>query len=66
MFRLLFLCDSRRHPHQFPARVFNLALRLFLLRAGHLRQGFGEPSAGATQDGNRHFQIALHLFDCRR
>jgi len=39
---------------------------LFLLRAGHLRQGFGKPPAGATQDGNRHIQIALHLFDRRR
>jgi hypothetical protein len=39
---------------------------LFLLRAAHLRQGFGEPPAGATQDGNRHLQIALHLFDRRR
>src|ERR1035441_1257111 len=66
MFRLLLLFDSRRHPHQFPARVFNLALRLFLLRAGHLRQGFGEPPAGATQDGDSHIQIALHLFDRRR
>src|SRR5450759_2666683 len=54
MFRLLFLFDSRRHPHQFPARVFELALRLFLLRAGHLRQGLGEPPAGATQDGDSH------------
>jgi len=39
---------------------------LFLLRAGHLRQGFGEPPAGATQDGDSHIQIALHLFDRRR
>jgi hypothetical protein len=66
MFRLLFLFDSRRHPVEFPARVFELALRLFLLRAGHLRQGFGEPPAGATQDGDSHIQIALHLFDRRR
>ena len=55
----LFLSDSRRHSVQFPARVFDLALRLFLLRASHLRQGFGEPPAGAMQDGNRHLQIAL-------
>src|SRR5450756_1105309 len=66
MFRFLFLFDSRRHPVEFPARVFDLALRLFLLRVSHLRQGFGEPPAGTTQNGNRHLQIALHLFDrCR-
>ena len=51
---------------QFPARVFHLPLRLFLLRASHLRQSFGEPPAGAMQDGDRHLQIALHLFDRRR
>ena len=66
MFRLLLLSDSFRHPVQFPARIFHLALRLFLLRASHLRQGFGEPPAGATQDGDRHLQIALHLFHRRR
>jgi hypothetical protein len=66
MFGFLFLSDSFRHPVQFPARVFHLALRLFLLRASHLREGFGEPPAGTTQDGNRHLQIALHLFDRRR
>ena len=66
MFRLLFLSDSFRHPVQFPARTFDLALRLFLLRASHLRQRFGEPPAGATQNGKRHLQIALHLFDRRR
>jgi hypothetical protein len=32
---------------------------VFLLRAGHLRQSFGQPPAGATQDGNRHLQVAL-------
>lgn len=51
---------------EFPARSFHLALRLFLLRASHLRQGFGKPPARATQDGKRHVQIALHLFDRRR
>src|SRR5450756_2293069 len=66
MFRFLLLFDSRHHPVEFPARVFDLALRLFLLRASHLRQGFGEPPAGTTQDGKRHIQIALHLFDRRR
>ena len=48
-----------------------MALRLFLLRASHLRQRFGQPSSGATQDGDRHIQIALYLFHrcgrgCRR
>ncbi len=50
---------------EFPARVFNLALRLALLRARHLWEGFREPPADTTQDGNRHLQIALHLFDRR-
>jgi hypothetical protein len=59
MLGLLFLSDSRRHPVQFPARAFDLALCLFLTYAIHLRQGFGEPPAGATQDGNRHLQITL-------
>jgi hypothetical protein len=66
MFRLLLLSDSFRHPREFPTRVFNLALRLFLLRPSHLRQSFGEPPAGTTQDGNRHIQIAFDLFDRRR
>jgi hypothetical protein len=51
---------------EFPARSFHLALRLFLLRTSHLRQGFGKPSSGATQDGEHHIQIALHLFDRRQ
>jgi hypothetical protein len=51
---------------EFPARIFHLALRLFLLRASHLRQRFAEPSSGTTQDGDHHIQIALHLFDRRR
>jgi len=66
MFRLLLLSDSFRHPVEFPARVFNLALRLFLLRVSHLRQRFGKPPAGTTQDGDHHIQIAFHLFDRRR
>src|SRR5450759_809743 len=66
MFRFLFLFDSRRYPVEFPACVFDLALRLFLLRVSHLRQGLGEPPAGTMQDGDRHIQIALHLFDRRR
>jgi hypothetical protein len=56
----LFLSDARRHPLQFPARAFDLTLHLFLLPVVHLRQGFGEPPAGAMQDGHRHFQFALH------
>src|ERR1039457_1128022 len=60
------LSDSFRHPRQFPARIFHLALRLFLLRTSHLRQRFGKPPSGATQDGDHHVQIALHLFDRRR
>lgn len=35
------------------------------LRSIHLRQGFGEPPAGTTQNGQRHLQIALDLFDRR-
>jgi len=70
MFRSLFLSDSRRHPVEFAARVFDLALRLFLLPAVHLRQGFGKLPAGAMQNGNRHLQIALESgrgrHGCRR
>src|SRR5260370_27197560 len=65
MFRLLLLSDSFRHPVEFPARSFQLILRLFLLRASHLRQRFGKPLSGAMQDGDHHIQIALHLFDRR-
>jgi hypothetical protein len=54
---LLLLSDARRHPFQFAARVGHLALRLFLLRGRHLRQGFGEPPSGAFQDGYRHLQF---------
>jgi len=66
MFNLLSLSDSFRHPAEFPARAFELALRMLLLRTIHLRQGFGEPPARAPQDGMRHIQIALHLFHRRR
>ena len=59
MFDLLFLSHSRRHPVQFPSRTFDLASRLFLLRASHLRQGFGQPPASSMQDGYRHLQIVL-------
>ena len=37
-------------------------MRLLLLRGVHLRQGFTDSAAGATQNGKRHFQIALDLF----
>ena len=52
---------SFRHPVEFPAGAFDLALRLLLLCGVHLRQSFGEPAAGTPQDGKRHFQIALDL-----
>jgi len=55
----LFLSDSFRHPVEFAARIFDPDLRLLLLAAVHLRQGFGKPSAGAMQDGNYHFQFAI-------
>jgi hypothetical protein len=59
MFGFLFLSDSRRHPVEFPSRAFDLASRLFLLPASHLRQGFAQPPASSMQDGYRHLQIAL-------
>jgi hypothetical protein len=59
MLRSLFLSDARRHPVEFAASAFHPVLRLFLLPAVHLRQGFGKPPAGALQNGNRHLQIAL-------
>jgi hypothetical protein len=65
MLWLLFLSDSFRHPAEFPAGTFHGALRLGLLRAVHHRQGFAESSSGTAQNGKRHLQIALHLFDCR-
>jgi hypothetical protein len=78
MFRFLLLSDgfrasgwclrgkhSFRHPVQFPAGTFDLALRLCLLCGIHLRQSFGEPVAGTPQNGKRHFQIALDLFERR-
>jgi hypothetical protein len=54
MFPFLLSSDSLRHPRQFPPRVLDLALRLFLLRTSHLRHGRGEASAGALQNRNRH------------
>jgi hypothetical protein len=59
MFGFPFLSDARRHALQFPARAFDLPLRLFLLRLAHLRQSFREPPAGAAQNRARHLQIAL-------
>src|ERR1035441_10658020 len=66
MFRLPLLSDSFRHPVEFPAHSFQLALRLFLLRTSHLRQRFGKPPSGTTQDGDHHIQIALYLLERRR
>ena len=66
IFRFLFLSDSVRHPVQFAARTLDPALRLLLLRGVHLRQSFGQPAAGAPQNGKRHLRIALHLFHRRR
>jgi hypothetical protein len=65
MFRFLFLSDSFRHPAEFPAGTFDLALRLRLLRDVHLRQRLAEPPVGPTQNGKRHLQIALDLFEGR-
>jgi hypothetical protein len=59
MFGFPFLSDAPRHALQFPARAFDLPLRLFLLRIVHLRQSFREPPAGAAQNGGRHLQVAL-------
>jgi hypothetical protein len=59
MLDFLFLSDSFRHPVKFAARVCDPGLRLLLLSAVHLRQSFGEPPAGAMQNGNRHFQLAI-------
>jgi hypothetical protein len=59
MWLSLFLSDARRHAVQLAARAFDLSLRMFLLRAGHLRQSFGEPATGTTQNGNRHLQVVL-------
>ena len=61
MLACLFLSDSFRHPVEFAARTFDPGLRLFLLRGVHLRQGFGEPPASATQDGYRHLQFAIEV-----
>jgi hypothetical protein len=59
MLGALFLSDPLFHPVQFAPRAFDLALRLFLPLTVHLGQGFGEPPAGALQDGDRHLQITL-------
>jgi hypothetical protein len=42
MFGFPFLSDARRYALQFPARAFDLLLRLLLLRIVHLRQSFRE------------------------
>jgi hypothetical protein len=48
---------------RFPARAFDLPLRLFSLRIAHLRQRFSEFPAGAAQNGNLYLQVAIQ---CRR
>ncbi len=55
----VFLSDSFRHPAEFAARAFDLSQCLLLLPAIHVWQGFGQSTAGAAQDGYRHFQIAI-------
>jgi hypothetical protein len=65
MFGFLFLLDSLAHSIQFTARAFDGVLRLLLLAGIHPGKGFGELLVGATQDGQRHLQIAHHLFGCR-
>jgi hypothetical protein len=62
MSAFLFLSDSFRHPVQFAAGALDLALCLPLLCRVHLRQRLGEPAVGTLQDGQRHLQIAFHLF----
>jgi hypothetical protein len=62
--------DSLAHSIQFAARALDGVLRLLLLAGIHSGQGFGELLAYAAQNGQRHLQIAHHLFgywcDCRR
>ena len=50
---------------QLPARAFDPLLGLLPLPAVHLHQGLAQPPAGAVQNGQRHLQIALHLFHRR-
>jgi len=57
LFFLLF--HSLRHPLQFAPCLSDPVVHLVQLLAVHLRQGFGEPPAGAFNDGHRHLQIAL-------
>jgi len=61
-----FLSHSFRHSIEFAARAFDRVLRLLVLARVHSGQGFVELLADAAQDGHRHLQIALHLFDRRR
>ena len=56
--------DSLAHSIQFAARAFDRVLRLLLLAGVHSGHGFVELLIGASQDGQRHFQIAHHLFGC--
>ena len=48
-----------RDALQFPARTLDVALRLLLLFAGHLRYGFGQAPASPAQNRSRGLQFAL-------
>jgi hypothetical protein len=54
MVGFLFLSQALGHPVEFAPSAFDLALRLLLLRAIHLRHGYRQPPAGAVHDGQRH------------
>jgi hypothetical protein len=59
MFSFLFLSDPFGYPVELAARAFDPVLHLLLLLAVHLRQRFVDASAGASQDGRSHLEIAL-------
>jgi hypothetical protein len=48
-----------RDALEFPARAFDLRLRLLLLFARHLRHGFGQAPAGPAQNRRSRFQFTL-------
>ena len=61
----LFCLDSLGHSIEFTACAFDRVLRLLLLAGVHSGHGFVELLVYAAQDGQRHLQIAHHLFGCR-